>query len=416
MPLSEQDVHIVNSGPSQHLAGLRVIELSQILTGAYCGMLLADMGADVIKIERPAGGDPTRRYGPPFVDEDAYYYWSVNRNKRGISLDLKQPQDRTVLRQLAERSDVLLHNYLPAQATALGFSYEQLADDKSRLIYCSITGFDTTGPIADKSSLDIVLQAVTGAMSITGEADRPPVRSPIPVADLSAALHAATAILAAVIRREGTGMGEKIEVSLAQSIGALMPYHWGDVFLAGGMAERLGNGHPTIVPYNCYAAKDGYIVLTANSDESWQNLCRALQADSLLSSPDLRTNAGRVANRQIVDAQIQEKIAQHPCKVITERLDRHNIPSGKVNSLSEAAPLLRTWQLQSDTRGIEVPVMAPPYRFSSEAAPRMKRPPRLGEHTQEVLEELKLAPARAPLSRPTEGDVPTGRRRVRESG
>lgn len=360
-------------------------------------MLLADMGADVIKVERPFGGDPSRSYGPPFVDEDAYYFWSVNRNKRSISLDLKKAENQTLLRNLAKKADVVLHNYLPSQAAALGFSYEQLADDGNPLVYCSITGFESTGSSANKASLDIVLQAATGLMSITGETNGLPLRSPIPMADLSAALHATGAILAALFKRERLGSGERIEVSLAQSLAALMPYHWADVFLAESAPRRLGNGHPAIVPYNCYAATDGYIVLTASSDDSWQHLCGALQADALLANAQLRTNAGRVANRELVDTQIQEAIGLHPCAEIASLLDRHNIPSSKVNSLTEAARLLRTWQLESGISEQSIPVMAPPYRFHSGSESKVRRPPRLGEHTQEVLEEFQLVTARAPL-------------------
>lgn len=310
---------------------------------------------------------------------------------------MKKTENQTLLKNLAKKADIVLHNYLPSQAAALGFSYEQLADDENPLVYCSITGFESTGSSANKASLDIVLQAVTGAMSITGEADGLPLRSPIPMADLSAALHATAAILAALLKRERLGLGERIEVSLAQSLAAIMPYHWADVFLAESPPRRLGNGHPAIVPYNCYAATDGYIVLTASSDDSWRHLCRALQADALLASAQLRTNAGRVANRELVDTQIQEAIGLHSCAEIASRLDRHNIPSSKVNSLTEAARLLRTWQLESGISGQSITVMAPPYRFHSDSSSKARRPPRLGEHTQEVLEEFQLVTARAPL-------------------
>ena len=395
MPLSKPPAHIVNTS-DQRLDGLHVLEISQVLTGAYCGMLLADLGADVIKVERPLGGDPSRSYGPPFVEDDAYYFWSVNRNKRSICLDLKDAENQALLKKLAKKADVVVHNYLPSQAAALGFSYEQVADEENPLVYCSITGFDSAGPYADKASLDIVLQAITGAMSITGEAGGLPIRSPIPMADLSAALHATTAILAALFNRERSRLGERIEVSLDQSLAAVMPYHWADVFLTTNEPQRLGNAHPAIVPYNCYAASDGHVVLTASSDDAWQKLCRALQADELLSDPRLKANAGRVAHRELVDTQIQAALRQRSCDEIVGRLDQYNIPSSKVCSLTEAARFLRAWQIESATSKQSIPVMAPPYRFHSESTPRMRRPPRLGEHTQEVLEEFQLVAAKNP--------------------
>lgn len=375
------------------LAGLRVVEISRVLTGAYCSMVLGDLGADVVKVERPDGGDESRHYGPPFYGTESYYYMSVNRNKRSVTLDLSDEDDRSRLSDLVGTADVLVHNYLPDQAKRLGFAYEALTEINPSLIYCAISAFGASGQYASKPALDIVVQAAGGAMSITGTEDGVPLRTPVPAADLGASVFAAYAILAAYLERLRTGLGQRIDVSLLHSLIAFLPYHWGEPLSTGTDPLRRGNSHPTIVPYDCYKTSDGYVVIAVNSDQRWLSLCNALSIDGGYQST-YRTNVERVRQRAEVDSLVQSSLEGHTTAAAIELMELHGVPCSAVNSMTDvitgsATSDLEIFRPAGDS--VDGPlIVAPPFHLSNHATTPNVRAPALGQHTSELDEIIPI--------------------------
>ena len=276
---------------------MKVLDASRVLAGPFAGMMLGDLGHDVIKVERPGDGDQTRAWGPPWQDGQSAYYLSVNRNKRSLTLNLKSPEGQEIFRRLAAASDVVLENFRAGELDALGLGYDALSRLNPRLVFCSITGYGQTGPWKDRPAYDLALQAESGWMSITGEAGAPPVRVGVAVIDLLTAHYATQAVLSALLEREQTGRGRRIDVSMLDCATASLSYMAQNVLATGRSPERMGSRHPSIVPYQAFATRDGYVVVAAGSQAIWQRLCSAIERPDLASDTRFSDNSKRVVNR-----------------------------------------------------------------------------------------------------------------------
>ena len=372
------------------LEGLRVLDLSRVLAGPYCTMLLADLGAEVVKVERPGTGDETRAWGPPFVAGQSAYFLAVNRSKRSVALDLGEDRARAAFLRLAERADVVVENFRPGGAAALGVGYEQIRPLNPRLVYCSITGFGDREPAA-RPGYDFVVQAESGLMSITGEPDREPAKVGVAVVDVLAGLNAAVAVLAGLQRRDRTGEGAHVEVSLLDSgLSGLVNVAQG-VLVTGEEAGRYGNTHQSIAPYEPLRAGKGSVAVAAANDGLFEKLCGVLGRDDLPGDPRFATNAARVAHRVELVEQLEAALAGASADEWIERLNAAGVPAGKIRGVREALDAAG----EPATVTVEHPSIGPLELVRT--APRFEGadsvpapPPLLGEHTREVLLEAGL--------------------------
>jgi crotonobetainyl-CoA:carnitine CoA-transferase CaiB-like acyl-CoA transferase len=388
------------------LAGVRVIDCSTVLAGPYCTMLLADLGADVIKVE-PPDGDATRGWGPPWVGSEAEgtrtaaYYLAVNRNKRSIRLDLKQPAGAAVLRRLLSGADILVENFRSGGLARLGFGDDDLAALNPALIHLAITGYGSTGTDAERPGYDFVIQAVSGLMSITGGPDADgggPTKVGVAIADIAAGLQGTVAVLAALAARErGPAQGQRIDVSLLGSTLAILVNQGQNAFVGGAAPARLGNAHPNIVPYEAFPTSDGEIVIAAGSERQWPRLCRALGLPALADDPRFATNGDRVANRAELIATLRERLAERTSAEWLAALEAADVPAGPINDIAEA--FASPWaQEHGMTVEIDHPALggirqvAPPFDLSSTPASVRTAPPLLGEQTDEILSDLGYEP------------------------
>ena len=376
------------------LDGLRVLDLSRVLAGPYCTMLLADLGAEVIKIERPGSGDETRAWGPPFVAGESAYHLAVNRGKRSVALDLHGGRAQAAAARLAEKADVLVENFRTGGAERLGVGYEQLRRVNPRLVYCSITGFGAREP-SGRSGYDFVIQAESGLMSITGDAEDGPVKVGVAIVDVLAGLNAAIAILAALRRRDRTGRGEQVEVSLLDSALSGLVNVAQSVLVTNREAGRHGNAHSSIAPYQPLRAQDGLVAVAAGNDGLFRKLCEALDRADLQTNPRFTTNATRVEHRAELIEQLERTLATRPAADWIERLTAAGVPAGKIRgvreALAEAAATGEPATLEVDHSSLgplELVRTAP--RLGSTGARPPLPPPLLGEHTREVLREAGL--------------------------
>ena len=382
------------SGP---LAGVVVLDASRVLAGPYAAMWLGDLGAEVIKVERPDTGDQTRAWGPPYTQGESAYYLSINRNKRSLTLNLKHPEGQEIFRRLVQRSDVLIENFRPGTLERYGLGLEALRRLNPRLIHCTITGYGLTGPWRDRPTYDLVLQAESGLMSITGEPDRPPVRVGVAVLDLAAGLMAVQGILAALWARERSGEGQHIEVSMLEAGVSLLTYMAQGYLLTGELPERLGSGHPNIVPYQAFPTQDGYLVVAVGSPEIWTRFCRALGRPDLETDPRFADNPSRVRHRHELEKLLIEIFRQRPTQEWVDLLQAHDVPVTPVNDLAAVfrlPPLVERdflQKIQHPTLG-SLPMLGVPVHFERTPAQIRRHPPRLGEHTEEILQELGYSP------------------------
>ncbi len=374
------------------LDGLRVLDLSSHLAGPYCSMILGDLGADVIKVERPEGGDEARGM-PPFVDGQSAPFMIFNRNKRSLALNLKAPEAREIVLKLVNRADVLLENMKPGAAERLGLGYRDLAASHPRLIYCSISGFGQTGPYRERGGFDLIAQGMSGLMSITGEEDGPPLRVPLPISDLCGGMFAVIGILAALAVRERTGRGQLVDTSLLEAPIALSVYEAAQYFATGEVPQRLGAGHRTSAPYQAFQTKDGWITVGGAAQHLWLRLYKVLGVEHLAADPRFATNADRVRHRKELAALLQERLAHETSAYWLERLEAEGIPAGPVSTYDQvfADPhvLHRKMVVEMEhpvagrTRGLGIPIKL------SETPGAIRRPaPLLGQHTAEILGEL----------------------------
>lgn len=380
------------------LDGITVVDASQVLVGPFCTMQLGDLGADVLKIEQPAVGDQTRSWYPPQFDTStddglSAYYASINRNKRSITLNLKEETGRDLLRELVREADVFVENFRVGTLDEWGLGYEDLVAENSDLVYCSLSGYGEWGPYADKPAYDLIMQAEGGLMSITGSEDGDPVRVGVAIADIGAGMYATQAILAALFHRERHGGGQKIDVSLFDGQVAWMSYMASYYFATGQPPERMGSKHPTIAPYQAFATRDGHVVLAAPSEKLWENLCVALGREDLIEDERFRTNAKRVENRTTLDEILGSELAAYDSDELVALLEDNDVPATNVYDMEDVFS-----HPQVEARGmnqqVDHPTAGPidmpgsPMHFSQTPATIRQHPPELGEHTDEVLGEL----------------------------
>ncbi len=367
------------------LTGLRVLDLSRVLAGPYCTMMLADLGAEVVKVEQPGTGDETRGWGPPFVGEDAAYFLAVNRSKRSVTLDLKEEAGRSTALALATRSDVVIQNFRPGAIERLGLGYEQLRALRPGIVYCTLTGFGTDREPHDRPGYDFIGQAECGLMHITGTDE--PSKVGVAVVDILAGMNAAVAILAALRRRDQSGAGEHIEVSLLDSGLAALINVAQAALLTGEEARRYGNGHPHIVPYQTFAASDGWIAVAAANDGLYRRLCAAIELPELAQDERFATNADRVLHRDQLVALLAQRFRRRSTDEWVQVLGAAGVPAGKVRGVleafaaAEAAGRAATVSVSHPVGG-EISLVASPIRLTEAALRPPEPPPLLGEHTR----------------------------------
>jgi crotonobetainyl-CoA:carnitine CoA-transferase CaiB-like acyl-CoA transferase len=372
------------------LDGLKVLDLTQVLAGPFCTMMLGDLGADVIKVERPGEGDGSRRWGPPFVGGESAYFMQVNRNKRSIAIDLNDPTGRDVVRRLIEIADVVLHNFLPHAAQRYGVDAKSVAAINRRAVHCTISGYPSDGPDAERPGYDFLMQGLGGIMSITGEPDGPPMKVPVAISDIVAGLFASSAVLAALVERERTGQARACEVSLIDAQVAWLANRAGDWLTAGIEPERLGNAHPSIVPYETFAASDGYINLALGTDEHFRRFCAAAGREDLAADPRWQTNRGRVEGRDELVPELQRTIGGRSVAEWSGVVDAARVPGGPVLSIPEtfAGPAAHMVETTDHPAAGDVRLVRSPMRYEGERLGARLPPPRLGEHAADVLAEL----------------------------
>lgn len=375
------------------LGGLRVLDLSRILSGPFCTMILADLGADVIKVEDTRAGDDTRSWGPPFQGDDAAYFHSVNRNKRGIAVDLKHPECRALVGRLARDADVIVENFRPGTADRLGLGYHQVRADNPGVVYASVSGYGQTGPLRDEPGYDAIAQALSGVMSVTGEADGPPARFGVSGADLAAGMWACLGVLAALRERERTGDGQWVDVSLLDGQIAWLTYVAGGYFATGEIPRRYGSAHPTIVPYQAFPTADGHLTVAAGNDGLWARFARAVGLADLVDDPRFATNPDRVRNRDELLPLIERTLAQRSAAEWSKLLAEAAVPVGPINTVDQALAhpqvIAREMTVEVDHRSAgRIRMVGSPLKLSA-SPPRIRTaPPEHGEHTADVLRGL----------------------------
>ncbi len=374
------------------LDGTLVLDLTRVLSGPYCTMLLADMGARVIKLEHPVRGDDTRAWGPPFVAGESTYFLSINRNKESLTLDLKRSEARPILDRLLDRADVVVENFRPGTTERLGLGYEEVAARWPRIVYCSISGFGQTGPRRDEQGYDAVVQAEGGLMSITGPADGHPCRLGVPISDIVSGMFAAQGILAALIARARTGRGQLVDIGLLDSTAALLTYQSAIYFATGRAPSRMGNRHPSIVPYDTFEASDGEFVLAVGNDEQWRRFCDAAGLTALADDERFATNRARVHWHDALRPLLAERLRTRTRAEWMDALQAARVPCGSVRDIGE---VVRDPQLQAramidkvthSTIG-EWPVLGVPVKLSDTPGMVRAAPPTLGQHTTRVLQQ-----------------------------
>jgi crotonobetainyl-CoA:carnitine CoA-transferase CaiB-like acyl-CoA transferase len=376
---------------------VRVLDLSRILSGPFATMVFADLGADVIKLENPKTGDDTRQWAPPYQGDQSAYFLAVNRNKRGIAVDLKSDRGRDIAQRLADGADILVENFRPGAAARLGLGYAELSARNPRLIYASISGYGQTGPYASQPGYDAIAQALGGVVSVTGAPDGEPVRVGAPVADIGAAMWAAIGVLAALHARATTGRGDWIDISLLDGQIAWLTYVAGGYFATGEVPRRYGSAHPTIVPYQALRTGDGYLMVAVGNDTLWQRFAPLLGLPELVHDPRFATNPDRVVHRAELIPLIEEALAARGSAAWAEEMSRAGIPAGAINTVDQALAhpqvVARDMVLTTEhpTAGtLRMP--GSPLKLSRHSTSVRRPPPLLGEHTDDVLRELGYSP------------------------
>ena len=377
------------------LKGLRVLDLTRVLAGPTCTQMLGDMGAEVIKIERPGSGDDTRGFAPPVMPgtQESAYFIRVNRNKRSVTLDIATPEGQAIARQLLADTDILVENFKVGALAKYGLGYEQLHEAFPGLIYCSITGFGQTGPYAPRPGYDSLIQGMGGVMSLTGEPDGLPQKVGVPVADLFAGLYGCIGILAALRHREKTGQGQQVDIGMLDTHVAWLANQGMNFLATRENPERLGNQHPNIVPYQVFPTKDGYMVLSVGNDATFKRFCEGFGLEALLADARYATNPARVANRQLVTDTLTPVMQRETTDWWMEKLEGLKIGCGPINTLKQVFDdphvIARGMEVQmKHSSGEMVTVIANPVRLSETPVDYRIAPPLLGEHTSEVLQDL----------------------------
>ena len=380
-------------GVKRALDGVQILDCTQILAGPFCTMLLADMGADVIKIEKPAGGDDTRRMGPPFVDDTAAAFLMVNRNKRSITVDLKNENGIYIFKELAKKSDILVENLRPGTMEKLGLSYSEIRSIKPEIVYCSISGFGATGPYSKRSGFDLVAQGMSGHMSFTGHPDSEPVKLSVPISDLNAGMFAAYGILSAYINRLKTGEGQYLDTSLLEAGIAYTMWESASLFYEDVIPTPVGSRHRMAAPYQAYSTSDGYINIGVANQGTWIRLCDAMDRAEMKDDPRFSTNAKRVENLSILKVEIEKTLQQHDTEHWWNQFIKFNVPSGPIYDMKQVYEDKHV-QAREMMLDIKHPSLGDiknvgfGVKFSGTPASVRMPPPDLGQHNQEVLESM----------------------------
>ncbi|WP_198929219.1 CaiB/BaiF CoA transferase family protein [Marinobacter sp. X15-166B] len=385
------------------LAGIKVLDLSRVLAGPWCGQMLADMGAEVIKVERPGSGDDTRHWGPPWLTgtEESAYYLCANRGKRSLTVDIATPEGQALIRQLAAQSDVLLENFKVGGLQRYGLDYASLKALNPRLIYCSITGFGQESPYAHRAGYDFMIQAMGGIMSLTGKPDDEPGGEPVKIGvaftDVFTGIYAANAVLAALYQRRDSGIGCHIDMALMDVQVGVLANQALNYLTSGEVPGRLGNAHPNIVPYQAVATRDGHMIVAVGNDEQFKRFCTALALPALADDSRFATNAARVAHRALLMPQLEAALAERSTDEWLATLEAVGVPCGPINTLDRvfADPHVQARSLKQTlphSQAGQVDLVANPIRFDGVQMSASTAPPRLGEHTDSVLDELGITP------------------------
>ncbi|MGV1752316.1 succinate--glutarate CoA-transferase [Agrobacterium sp. CG674] len=389
----------ISSKKQPPLAGIRVIELARVLAGPWAGQMLADMGADVIKVESPDGGDDTRAWGPPFVESkdgdnlSAAYYHSTNRGKRSITVDLKSDEGRETVRRLVKTADVVIENFKRGGLEKYGLDYQSLRALNPKLIYCSITGFGQTGPYADFAGYDYIVQGMSGFMSITGEPDGQPMKAGVAVADIFTGIYSVTAIQAALIHAMRTGQGQHVDMALLDVQSAVLANQNMNYLMSGKAPSRLGNAHPNISPYEVVPTADGFLILAVGNDGQFRRLCKILGIETVADDERYATNKARVAHKVEVRQLVSTETLKWLKRDLLTACESNAVPAGPINSIEEmfADPQVQARGLRVDLEaadGTIIPGVRTPIVLSETPLHYNRPSPRLGEHQQEVLAEL----------------------------
>lgn len=382
---------------TQALDGIRIIDFSKALAGPYCTMLLADMGAEVIKVEMPGSGDDSRGWGPPFIEGEAAYFLSVNRNKKSITLNLKDEKAKQLALKIISKADVVLESNRPGVMTKLGLDYETVKKSNPGIIYCSISGFGQTGPYSKRPGFDQVIQGYGGIMGLTGEKGGGPLKVGIAVTDIATGMFAATGILTALYHRERTGQGQMVDASMLDGQVSWLTYQAGRYLASGNVPERLGSAHPLIVPYQDFEASDGFINIAAGNDNLWKKMCDVIGLPKeTAEAPKFATNAKRVENREAVVKIVSEKIKTRTMQEWLDLLNEAGIPCGPIYTVDQIFEdpqvLARDMLVELDhPKCGKIQVTGAPVKLSETPAAIKTHPPMLGEHNSEILQELGLS-------------------------
>jgi formyl-CoA transferase len=381
------------------LEGIRVLDLTRALAGPFCTLMLGDYGADVIKIEIPRAGDDTRHWGPPFVGDESAYFLSINRNKRSLTLNFKDPEAIKIFLQLVENADVVVENFTPGVMARFGLDYETVKGVNPKIVYCSISGFGQTGPYQSRPAYDQIMQGISGLMSITGEPDGEPQKVGIAVADIGAGMWSAFAIMSAIFHREQKGEGQHIDISMMDAQVAWLTYQAATYFANGTPPKRLGAAHPTLVPYQAFMCQDGkYINVAVGSERIWDRFCQGMHKPEMKDDPNYATNGDRVRNRAKLVPYFQEIFLTRPVDDWVKDLQEFNVPCGPINDLAD---VFSDPQLLHREMLLEIPhptlgsikQTGLPIKFSLTPGGLDRHPPLLGEHNKELLKELGYADA-----------------------
>ncbi len=383
------------------LAGLRVLELARILAGPWAGQVLADLGADVIKVERSKTGDDTRAWGPPFIEGNdgnhlgAAYFHATNRGKRSIECDFESDEGKRIVKKLAARSDVLIENFKVGGLAKFGLDYKSLAPDCPRLIYCSVTGFGQDGPYATRAGYDLMAQGMGGFMSLTGMAGGEPTRSGVPVSDIMTGMYSVIGILAALQRRERTGQGGFVDTALVDTTVGVLANQGLNFLASGKIPARIGNAHPNIVPYQVFPVADGYIIIATGNDSQYQKLCGVLGAPELAKHPNYIDNKARLTNRADIVDKLSALTAKFNMQELADKLEAVGVPAGPINTLDQVFedPHVKHRGMKLDipsdhAKGGTIPGIRTPIVVDGKPMDSGHPSPRLGQHTAEILKEI----------------------------
>jgi crotonobetainyl-CoA:carnitine CoA-transferase CaiB-like acyl-CoA transferase len=378
------------SGP---LEGIKILDLTRVLAGPFCTMILADLGADVIKVEAPGGSDETRTWGPPFQNGVSAYYLCANRNKRSITVNLKTEEGRDIIRRLAKEADVVIHNFKTGSMEKWQLDYERLQEINPRLVFCSITGFGETGPYKHLPGYDFIIQGMSGLMSITGTEESGPIKIGVAMVDILTGLYSVISIQAALLEREKSGVGQKIDLSLLDCAVGSLANIASNYLVSGTVPKRLGNDHPNIVPYSAFRTGEGEMIIAVGNDRQFAKLCELLELEEIAGHEKFRTNAARVENRKELTGILEDRLRHKPMDDWIELFSKHNIPCGPINTMDRVFtnPQVAAREMVVEINHPEagrVKLVGSPIKLSRTKVRVRRHPPVAGEHTEEILQDL----------------------------